>query len=206
MAALTLQSTFELRGGKRIPTLGFGVWDSPKDLTTKSCLKALQVGYRNIDTAQVYGNEAEVGDAVNKSNLSRGEIYVTSKIVSPGPDDAATYQKCLDSVNKIGGVESYLDLMLIHNVTPGANGIKIIWQAMEKLHAEGKIKSIGVSNFGIAHIEQMKSYATVWPPAVNQLEVCTQTKMFRGRCSQRNSSTPGASNQRLCSTALRTTL
>ena len=91
--------------------------------------------------------------------------------MSPGSDDAATYQKTLESVNKITGSDAYLDLMLIHNVTSGADSVRKMWQAMEKLKEEGKIKSIGVSNFGIGHIEAMKDYAKDWPPVVNQLEV-----------------------------------
>ena len=171
MGSLTLKSNFKLLNGKQIPILGFGVWDSPQDLTTKSCLEALKVGYRHIDTAQAYGNESEVGEAVGNTGLSREEIYVTSKIVRPRADGAATYQKCKDSVNKIGGEDGYIDLMLIHGPTPGADAIKMMWQSMEKLHQEGAFKSIGVSNFGIGHIEQMKKYAKIWPPAVNQIEV-----------------------------------
>ena len=171
MAVLTVKSTSKLLSGNTIPVLGFGVWNSPNNLTTQSCLEALKVGYHHIDTAQVYGNESEVGEAVRKSGLARKDMFVTSKLFSPGADIAATYQKCLNSINKIDGESGYLDLMLIHDVTPGASGIKLLWQAMEQLHEAGKIKSIGVSNFGIGHIEQMKKYANVWPPAVNQLEV-----------------------------------
>lgn len=171
MARLSIDSTAKLASGKSIPLLGFGVWDSPSHITTKSCLEALKVGYRHIDTAQVYGNEAEVGEAVKQASLKREELYVTSKILSPGSDDAATYQKCVDSVQKIDGDNGYIDLMLIHNSTSGAAGIKLMWRAMEKAQKEGKIKSIGVSNFGIGHIQGMKEYATVWPPMVNQLEV-----------------------------------
>ena len=167
---LTLESTFNLATGRKLPILGFGVWDSPTDLTTKSCIEALKVGYRHIDTAQVYGNEKEVGEAVQKCEIDRKDLFVTSKILSPGSDDAATYKKCMESIEKIDGKDGYLDLMLIHNVTSG-DGIKMIWQAMEKLHEEGKFKSIGVSNFGIGHIEAMKKYAKVWPPAVNQIEL-----------------------------------
>ncbi len=172
MSRLTIQSTAKLTNGHTIPLLGLGVWDSPTNLTPKSCLEALKVGYRHIDTAQGYGNEAEVGEAVKQSGLKREDIYVTSKIFSPGSDEAETYEKCLESIRKVGGDNGYLDLMLIHNVTPGAAGIKMIWQALEKLHDEGRIRSIGVSNFGIAHIEKMREYAKIWPPAVNQLEVC----------------------------------
>lgn len=169
--ALTLTSKIALKSGHELPVLGFGVWDSPKHLTVASCQEALKVGYRHIDTAQVYGNEEEVGEAVRKSGLSRKDVFVTSKAVKPADDEAATYQKVLDSIKKIDGESGYLDLFLIHNVTSGAAGVKMLWQAMEKLHEEGKLKSIGVSNTGIGMLEGMKAYAKVWPPHVNQLEV-----------------------------------
>ncbi|CZT17980.1 probable aldo-keto reductase [Ramularia collo-cygni] len=171
MAPLTLRSTVALPNNEKLPQLGFGVWDSPSDLTTQSCLSALKAGYRHIDTAQVYGNETEVGEAVKQSGLPREEIFITSKILGPGDDAEETYQKCLSSVQKIAGDDGYLDLFLIHNVTSGAKGVKLLWQAMEKLQSEGKIKSIGVSNAGIGMIEGMKSYAKAWPPAVNQFEL-----------------------------------
>lgn len=170
-SSLSLQSTLKLKSGTTIPRLGFGVWDSPAHLTTQSCLSALKTGYRHIDTAQVYGNEAEVGKAVRESGLKREDIFVTSKVLTPGDDDESTYQKVLESVKKIDGENGYLDLMLIHNNTAGPEGVKMMWQAMEKLQAEGRLKAIGVSNFGVGSIDRMKEYAQAWPPAVNQLEL-----------------------------------
>jgi diketogulonate reductase-like aldo/keto reductase len=170
-SSFTLQSSIKLNSGTKLPVLGFGVWDSPADLTTQSCLSALKTGYRHIDTAQVYGNEAEVGKAVHDSGLKRSDIFVTSKILFPGDDAEATYQSVLGSIKKIDGDDGYLDLMLIHNSTSGPAGVQKMWQAMEKLHQEGRLKAIGVSNFGIGHIDGLKSYAKVWPPAVNQLEL-----------------------------------
>lgn len=171
MASLTLNSTISLQSGTRLPSLGFGVWDSPSHKTVQSCLSALEAGYRHIDTAQVYGNEVEVGEAVRQSQLARKDVYLTSKILSPADDAESTYQKCLESVHKIAGNEGYLDLLLIHNVSSGAAGVKLMWQAMERLFQEGKLRAIGMSNTGIAMMEAMKAYATVWPPHVNQLEV-----------------------------------
>lgn len=172
ISSLSIQSTAKFANGDTMPLLGFGVWDSPSHLTTQSCLEAITVGYRHIDTAQVYGNEKEVGKSIEESGLPREEIFVTSKILSPGDDNEGTYRKVLASVEKIAGGNGYLDLMLIHNKTSGAKGIQLMWQAMEKLMKEGKLKAIGVSNFGIGHIKRMKEYAEVWPPMVNQLEVC----------------------------------
>jgi diketogulonate reductase-like aldo/keto reductase len=169
--SLNLQSTLKLKSGTAIPRLGFGVWDSPSHLTTQSCLSALKTGYRHIDTAQVYGNEAEVGKAVRECGLKREDVFVTSKVLKPDDTDEATYQKVLESVKKIDGENGYLDLMLIHNNTAGPEGVKMMWQAMEKLHSEGRLKAIGVSNFGVGSIDRMKEYAQVWPPMVNQLEL-----------------------------------
>ncbi|KAJ5785924.1 aldo-keto reductase [Penicillium pulvis] len=154
-----------------IPCIGFGVYRSPAHQCVKSVQKALEVGYRHIDTAQFYGNEAEVGEALRSSNLSREEVFVTSKILSPAGSPEATYEKLLESVEKIGGPGGYVDLFLIHSSKSGSAGRKHLWQALEKLQAEGKAKSIGVSNFGVHHIEEMKSYAKVWPPQVNQIEL-----------------------------------
>lgn len=157
----------------RIPRLGFGVYRSPTNQCVKSCLKALDVGYRHIDTAQFYANEAEVGEALRTSGVPRDQVFVTSKILSPAGSPEATYDKLLASVEKIGGPGGYVDLFLIHSSSSGPAGRKQLWQALEKLHAEGKARSIGVSNYGVQHIEEMRPYAKVWPPQVNQIEVCS---------------------------------
>ena len=156
----------------KIPQLGFGVYKSPTDLATKSCLTALDVGYRHIDTAQMYGNEKEVGEALRQTDIPRGDIFVTTKIIQPAGSVEANYAKCLESVKKIdGGEGGYVDLFLIHSSKRGAENIRQIWLALERLYEEGKAKSIGVSNFGIKHFEAMKECSKVWPPHVNQIEV-----------------------------------
>ncbi|PWY69271.1 aldo-keto reductase [Aspergillus eucalypticola CBS 122712] len=155
----------------KIPRLGFGVYRSPSTQCVQSCLKALEVGYRHIDTAQFYANEKEVGDAIRSSGLPRNEIFVTTKILSPAGSPEATYERLLASVEKIGGPDGYVDLFLIHSSKSGSSGRKHLWQALERLLEEGKAKSIGVSNFGVKHIEEMKEYAKVWPPHVNQIEL-----------------------------------
>lgn len=171
MPNFTIKSTVQLKAGNSLPLLGFGVWDSPSHLTTQSCLEALKVGYRHIDTAQLYENEKEVGAALRQSGLTRSDVFITSKIWKPADDDEATYQKLLDSVDKIAGPDGYLDLMLIHNANVGPQSVKTMWLGMERLHKAGKVKAIGASNFGVGHIEALKSYATNWPPSVNQLEL-----------------------------------
>lgn len=157
---------------ERIPRLGFGVYRSPADQCVKSCLKALEVGYRHIDTAQFYANETEVGEALRTSDVPRDQVFVTSKILSPAGSTEATYDKLLASVERIGGPGGYVDLFLIHSSSSGSHGRQQLWQALEKLHEEGKARSIGVSNYGVQHIEEMRPWAKIWPPQVNQIEVC----------------------------------
>jgi hypothetical protein len=166
----------------RIPRLGFGVYKSPIHQCISSCHKALDAGYRHIDTAQFYGNEDEVGEALRTYNIARSEVFVTTKILSPAGSPEATYDKLLASVEKVGGPGGYVDLFLIHSSKSGSAGRKQLWQALEKLLEEGKTRSIGVSNFGVQHIEEMRSYAKVWPPHVNQIEVGSSSSLFSMEC------------------------
>ena len=157
----------------KIPRLGFGIYQSPPNVCVNSCSTALKSGYRHIDSAQFYRNESEMGEAVRQSGIPRNEVFLTTKILSAGGSPDKTYQKCLDSVHKIDGKDGYVDLFLIHTPSGGPVAIKEMYQALEKLESEGKARSIGVSNFGVGHIEGMKSYARIWPPHVNQIEVCS---------------------------------
>ncbi|THW00639.1 aldo-keto reductase [Aureobasidium pullulans] len=167
----TLQSTLALPNSSvKIPALGFGVYQSHGPTCKKACLTALEAGYRHIDSAQYYANEQLVGDAVKESNVDRKDVFITTKILSPGKDEEETYQSLVESVNKIdeGG---YVDLFLIHSPSSGPQGRKTMWTALERLHKEGKAKAIGVSNFGKGQIEELKTFAKVWPPHVNQIEL-----------------------------------
>ncbi|KAI9747709.1 MAG: hypothetical protein M4579_007408 [Chaenotheca gracillima] len=154
----------------KMPRLGFGVYQSHAATCIASCQTALTAGYRHIDSAQYYANEVQVGEAVRQSKLPRDSIFVTTKILGPAGGPEGTYKRISDSVDKIG-LDGYVDLFLIHSPSSGAKGRKEMWQALEKAHAEGKCKSIGVSNFGVSQIEEMKEYAKVWPPHVNQIEL-----------------------------------
>ena len=169
----------------QIPRLGFGVYQSSPAQCVASCTAALRVGYRHIDTAQFYGNEAEVGAAVRSHQAAspssssgggpaRADIFVTTKILAAAGSFAKSLQKCSDSVDRIGGRDTdggYVDCFLIHSPSGGKEKRKEMWLALEKLYEMGRTKSIGVSNFGVGHIEEMKAYARVWPPHVNQIEV-----------------------------------
>ena len=120
-----------------------------------------------------------MGQAATQSGITRSELFLTTKILSAGGSIDKSYQKCLDSVKKIDDREDgYVDLFLIHSPSGGAAARKEMWLALERLFEEGRAKSIGVSNFGIGHIEELKDYAKVWPPHVNQIEVCLCAILF----------------------------
>lgn len=173
---LTMASTVPLLGSNgRMPVLGFGVYQINRRDTTAACLHALSAGYRHIDTAQLYQNEEEVGAALLQSGLPREDVFVTTKIryVRMGQGNK-TYFRVRQSVDKIDAreEEGYVDLFLVHSpfvLKPKER--KEAWLALEKLYADGKTKAIGVSNYLPEHLEEMKEYATVWPPAVNQILV-----------------------------------
>ncbi|KAL8771478.1 MAG: hypothetical protein Q9209_003148 [Squamulea sp. 1 TL-2023] len=170
---LSLSSTIPLTNSKyTMPRLGFGIYQSPTDVCVNSCLTALRAGYRHIDSAQFYRNESEMGEAVRQSGIPRSEVFLTTKILSAGGSLEKSYEKCLNSVKAIDpSPEGYVDLFLIHSPSAGSAKRKEMWQALEKLVDEKKVRSIGVSNFGIGHINEMKEYAKIWPPQVNQIEL-----------------------------------
>ncbi|WP_406037253.1 aldo/keto reductase [Micromonospora sp. NBC_00898] len=168
MAANTIPD-ISLNDGNTIPQLGFGVFQiEPKD-TAAAVGKALEVGYRHIDTAEMYGNEAEVGQAVRTSGLDRGEVFVTSKLNNGfhRPDDA---RKAFESTLQALKFD-YLDLFLIHWPLPTLYDGDYVstWKVLEELQRDGRIRSIGVSNFQVPHLERLAAKADV-VPAVNQIE------------------------------------
>jgi len=183
MSKLNITSTLPLPNSSvQIPRLGFGVYLSDTSVCVNSCLSALSAGYRHIDTAQFYANEAEVGEAVRKCKLPRSEIFITTKILSAAGSVEKSYAKCVESVDKIdaaGDDKGYVDLFLIHSPNAGPKARKEMWLALERLHAEGRAKAIGVSNFGKGHIEGLKGVGNVWPPHVNQIEVCSHPSSKR---------------------------
>ena len=171
---LTLTSSIPLRDSdSRMPVLGFGVYQVDRPDCTAACLRAISAGYRHIDTAQLYQNEEEVGVALQQCGLPREDIFVTTKIRYPRLGKGKTYLRALQSVQKIDPHDDgYVDLFLVHSphtLTPMDR--KEVWLALEKLHGEGKARAIGVSNYQPQHLEEMKEYASIWPPAVNQILV-----------------------------------
>jgi len=164
--ALSPDSTVPLNSGTRIPLLGFGVWQlAPGAGTRKSVLEALKVGYRHIDTAKIYGNEADVGEAIRESGLKRDEVFVTTKVWNGDQGYASTLAACDESLAKLG--TGYIDLYLIH--WPVAGKGPDTWRAFEKLKADNKVRAIGVSNYLERELDEMPSY-TRTVPAADQVE------------------------------------
>ncbi len=157
-----------LNNGVTIPQLGFGVFQIPPDATRKATLTALEVGYRHVDTAQMYGNEAGVGQAVRDSGLDRGDVFVTSKLNNSfhAYDDAlAAFDKSLAELEF-----EYLDLFLVHWPMPAVGDFVETWRAMEEIYRSGRSKVIGVSNFQPNHLDRLRAETDV-VPGVNQVEV-----------------------------------
>lgn len=171
---MNLASTVPLPvSGRQMPVVGFGVYQIDRAKTAEACRHALTAGYRHIDTAQIYHNEEEVGLALQSCGLPREDIFVTTKIRYPRLGKGKTYLRALQSVERIDPREGgYVDLFLIHSphaLKPKER--KELWLALEKLYEEGKAKAIGVSNYMPEHLDELKEYATIWPPAVNQILV-----------------------------------
>jgi len=157
-----------LNNGVSIPQLGFGVFQVPPDQTRDATALALQVGYRHIDTAEMYGNEAGVGEAVRDSGIDRSEIFVTSKLNNGAHayDDAiAAFDETLETLD-IG----YVDLFLVHWPLPTVTDYVEAWKAMEEIYRGGRVRAIGVSNFQTNHLNRLAAECSV-VPAVNQIEV-----------------------------------
>jgi 2,5-diketo-D-gluconate reductase A len=159
-----------LNDGRTIPQLGFGVFQIDPAETAAAVTAALEAGYRHIDTAEMYGNEKGVGEAVRSSGLDRAEIFVTSKLSNAchRPDD--TRRAFEATLAELGS--DYVDLFLVHWPLPTLYDGDFVstWKALEEFHADGRARSIGVSNFQVAHLEQLAAECDV-APAVNQIEL-----------------------------------
>lgn len=157
-----------LNNGALIPQLGLGTYLVKPEETYETVRRALDLGYRHIDTAQMYGNETQVGEAVRASGINRSEIFVTSKLSNAHHDydDALrAFDMTLDALNI-----DYLDLFLVHWPMPRKGDFVETWQAMEKMYSTDKVKAIGVSNFQPDHLRRLER-ETDMVPAVNQIEV-----------------------------------
>ncbi|MFJ5751821.1 aldo/keto reductase [Peribacillus frigoritolerans] len=159
--------TITLHNGVKMPQLGFGVFKVKNgNETVESVKKAVEVGYRAIDTAAIYENEEGVGQAIRECGVPREELFITSKVWNTEQGYDTTLKAFEDSLNLLG--LEYLDLYLIH--WPGKDKYLETWRALEKLYKDGKVKSIGVSNFHIHHLENLLANSEV-KPVVNQIEL-----------------------------------
>ncbi|EJD43488.1 Aldo/keto reductase [Auricularia subglabra TFB-10046 SS5] len=167
MSELTINSTARLLSGHAIPRIGLGVFQN-RDACTPACLWAFKAGYRHIDSAQVYRNEDQVGEAIKQSALNRQDLFITSKVVSRNQG----YDLTITGVNEsLARFElDYLDLFLIHDPLGGKEKRLATWRALIQLRDEGKLKSIGVSNYGVHHLEEIKAEG-LETPSVNQIEL-----------------------------------
>ena len=162
--------SIELNDGHSIPQLGFGVFQIDPDETVEAVTTALEAGYRHIDTAEMYGNEAEVGEAIRASGLDRSEVFVTSKLNNNAhrPDDA---RRAFEGTLSELGFD-HVDLFLIHWPLPTLYDGDYVstWKTLEEFREDGRSRSIGCSNFEIEHLERLAAEADV-APAVNQIEL-----------------------------------
>ncbi|HEY1523333.1 MAG TPA: aldo/keto reductase [Solirubrobacteraceae bacterium] len=158
----------DLGDGRQIPQLGFGVFQVSPEETRQAVAEALQTGYRLIDTAAAYGNEAEVGEAIAASGLPRGELFVTTKLWNDDQGHANALSAFDHSIERLG--LEYVDLYLIHWPAPSRGRYLETWKALCELRADGRARSIGVSNFTIQNLEEIIA-ATDEVPAVNQVEL-----------------------------------
>ena len=162
--------TIELNDGNTIPQLGFGVFQIPPDDTADAVKTALDIGYRHIDTAEMYQNEKGVGDGIRHAGVDRSEVFVTSKLNNGfhKPDDA---RRAFDHTLSALGFD-YVDLFLIHWPLPTLYGGDYVstWKTLEEFKKDGRARSIGVSNFQVEHLKRL-AQETETVPAVNQIEV-----------------------------------
>jgi 2,5-diketo-D-gluconate reductase A len=162
--------TIELNDGTQISQLGFGVFQIEPERTAEAVKAALNIGYRHIDTAEMYGNEKEVGHGIRDAGLDRADVFITSKLNNGfhKPDDARrAFEKTLSALES-----DYVDLFLIHWPLPTLYGGDFVstWNVLEEFAKQGRARSIGVSNFQPAHLDRLAA-ASDTIPAVNQIEV-----------------------------------
>ncbi|MER2030375.1 MAG: aldo/keto reductase [Solibacillus sp.] len=183
----SLQDTIKLNNEVEMPALGLGVFQVENDTTAEIVKNAIETGYRSIDTAAIYGNEAGVGEGIKlalaSTGLNRKDLFITSKVWNAGLNYEETISAYEESLEKLG--LDYLDLYLIH--WPGKNKFAESWTALENLYLEGKIRAIGVCNFNISHLQDLLKTARV-TPVINQVEFHPrlQQQSLRAFCKEHN--------------------
>jgi 2,5-diketo-D-gluconate reductase A len=165
---MTAVPAASLRGGVELPLLGFGVFLVPPEDTAAAVTTALEAGYRSIDTAAAYRNEKGVGEALAASGIPRDEVAVTTKLWNSQQGYDETLAAFEGSIGRLG--LDHVDLYLIHWPVPAEDKYVDTWRAFERIQSEGRAKAIGVSNFGISHLERVMAETGV-VPALNQIEL-----------------------------------
>ena len=165
---MTLAPLIDLNDGNRIPQLGLGTWPLDDEQAAAAVVQAVEAGYRHVDTAVKYGNERGVGNGIRACGVDRGELFITTKLDGEfqGPDRAVAGLE--GSLARLG--LDYVDLLLIHWPLPGRDQYVSTWRTFERLQSDGKVRSIGVSNFKPAHLERLMAETDV-VPAVNQIQL-----------------------------------
>ncbi|AVJ19339.1 2,5-didehydrogluconate reductase DkgA [Serratia rhizosphaerae] len=163
---MTTQPIIKLHDGNLMPQLGLGVWQASIEETANAVTKALEVGYRSIDTAAIYKNEEGVGSALQSASLPRSELFITTKLWN---DDQGDPQAALETSLKKLGLD-YVDLYLIHWPRPSQDQYVDAWRSLIKLREQGLTKSIGVCNFNVPHLQRLQDETGV-TPVINQIEL-----------------------------------
>lgn len=163
-----MEATLLLNDGRAIPRLGFGTWQIGDGEAPRAVGEAIRAGYRLIDTAAAYGNEAGVGRAIRDGDVARGEIFLTTKVWNDSHGFDAAMRSCEASLKRLG--LDAVDLLLIHWPCPGRDRYVETWKALVRLREEGRARSVGVSNFSATHLERIVAETGV-APAVNQIEL-----------------------------------
>ena len=165
---MTDQPTVTLNDGRVMPQFGLGVWETPDDHAPAVIMAALDAGYRLIDTAAIYRNERGVGEGLRTAGVQRTDIFVTTKLWNDRQGYDEAFKACDESLKKLG--LDYLDLYLIHWPVPRQDRYVDSWRALIELQRSGRVRSIGVSNFGVEHLDRIIGETGV-TPAVNQIEL-----------------------------------
>ncbi len=162
------QPSISFHDGHSIPQVGLGVWRTPDDIAAPTVRTALAAGYRHIDTAAIYDNEAGVGEGIRSSGIARQDIFLTTKLWNDNQGYDRTLKAFDESLKRLG--TDYVDLYLIHWPAPTKDLYVDTWRAFIRLKEEGRARSIGVSNFGADHLERIVAETGV-KPVLNQIEL-----------------------------------
>lgn len=165
---MALAPTVRLNDGNAIPQIGLGTWPLDDAQVAEAVVSAVELGYRHVDTAYRYGNEAGVGQGVRDCGIPREELFITTKLDGTYQGRDRAVEGLEGSLKRLG--LDYVDLLLIHWPLPQRNEFVSTWETFERLQAAGKVRSIGVSNFKPSHLERLLKETSV-VPAVNQIQV-----------------------------------